>query len=318
MQWLFLNMRRSNNSTVHINQNSIASLSGNLPDIRFMLRSVLLMVFVLLAGSLFAQNLTGVWRGKRTQVSGGCYPEYSLELHVYYTKDNAIMGNAFNYYDKDRFTKINFTGRYNPQTKRLVIIENAVVQYNVPANCIPCIKTYDLNWLQTDKQSLDGDWKGHEMGNSNLCPPGRIHLDKESVSVFPVDVFQNDTLAGLQKGMQLQPREKELVQTIAIDTSEIKIELYDNAEIDNDTVTVFLNNTLLLYKKRLTDKPLTLNLTAFPNTDYEFMMYADNLGLIPPNTSLMVITAGTKRYEMRISSSEQKSAVVRFRYKLEK
>jgi hypothetical protein len=33
-----------------------------------------------------------------------------------------------------------------------------------------------------------------------------------------------------------------VVQT-TIDTSDIKIELYDNAEIDGDTVTVFLNNT---------------------------------------------------------------------------
>ncbi|MFM9909048.1 MAG: hypothetical protein ACKVOW_06860 [Chitinophagaceae bacterium] len=280
-------------------------------------KNLLLIFILLIVGELTnAQNLTGIWRGKRTQLSGGCYPEYGLELHIYYAKDNSIMGNAFNYYDKDRFTKINFTGRYNPQTKRMVIIENAVVQFNVPSNCIPCIKTYDLNWLLTDKQSFDGEWKGHEMGNSNFCPPGKIHLEKEMVPLFPVDVFQNDTLAGLQKNLKLQQREKELVQTIMIDTSDIKIELYDNAEIDGDTVTVFLNNTLLLYKKMLTDKPLTLTLTAFPNTDYEFMMYADNLGKIPPNTSLMIITAGSKRYEMRISSSEQKSAVVRFRYKL--
>jgi hypothetical protein len=279
------------------------------------MRILFLFTLLLFAASLPAQNLTGVWRGKRTQVSGGCYPEYWLELHVYYTKDNSIMGNAYNYYDKDRFTKINFTGRYNPQTKRLVIIENAVVQYNVPANCIPCIKTYDLNWaLGTEKQSLDGDWKGHEMGNNNICPPGRIHLDKEAISVFPVDVFQNDTLANLQRSLKLQNREKEVVQTINIDTTDIKIELYDNAEIDGDTVTVFLNNTLLLYKKRLTDKPLTMTFTAFPNMDYEFMMYADNLGKIPPNTSLMIITAGKKRHELRISSSEQKSAVVKFRY----
>jgi hypothetical protein len=279
------------------------------------MRYLLLFALIIFCLDLSGQNLTGIWRGKRTQVSGGCYPEYWLELHVYYNKDNSIMGNAYNYYDKDRYTKINFTGRYNPTTKRLVIIENAVVQFNVPNNCIPCIKTYDLNWVLTDKQSLDGDWKGHEMGNSNVCPPGKIHLNKEAVSVFPVDVFQNDTLAKLQKSLNIQQREKELVKTVEIDTSEIKIELYDNAEIDGDTVTVFLNNTLLLYKKMLTNKPLVLNFTAFPNTDYEFMMYADNLGRIPPNTSLMIITAGTKRYEMRISSSEQKSAVVRFRYK---
>jgi len=44
------------------------------------------------------------------------------------------------------------------------------------------------------------------------------------------------------------------------------------------------------------------------------MMYADNLGKIPPNTALMIITAGQKRYELRVVSSEQKSAVVRFVY----
>lgn len=278
------------------------------------MRLLLFLLFSLSGLTSMEQNLTGIWRGKRTQVTGGCYPEYSIELHVYYSKDNDIMGNAYNYYDKDRFTKINFTGRYNPQTKRMVIIENAVVQYNVPNNCVPCIKTYDLNWSEMGKQALDGEWKGHEMGNSNICPPGKIHLEKESVPVFPVDVFQNDTMARLQQSLKLKDREKEVVQTITIDTSDIKIELYDNAEIDGDTVTIFLNNTLLVYRKMLTDKPLTINITAFPNTDYEFMMYADNLGRIPPNTSLMVITAGKKRYEMRISSSEQKSAVVKFRY----
>jgi hypothetical protein len=101
---------------------------------------------------------------------------------------------------------------------------------------------------------------------------------------------------------------------LLIDTPQIKIELYDNAEIDDDTVSVFLNNTLLLHKKRLTAKALELNFTAFPNTDYELMMYAENLGRIPPNTSLMIITAGKQRFELRISSSEQKNAVVRFRY----
>jgi hypothetical protein len=163
-------------------------------------------------------------------------------------------------------------------------------------------------------ESIIGDWKGHEMGNSNLCQPGKVSLQRSLTSVWPVDVYQNDTLLGLQKNLKLKNREKELVKNIAVDTNKIRIELYDNAEIDDDTVTVFLNNTLLLYKKRLTDRPLVLDVDVFPNQDYELMMYADNLGRIPPNTSLMIITAGKKRYEMRISSSESKSAVVQFKY----
>jgi hypothetical protein len=44
-------------------------------------------------------------------------------------------------------------------------------------------------------------------------------------------------------------------------------------------------------------------------------MYADNLGTIPPNTALMVVTAGEKRFDVYLSSSEQKSAAVKFIYK---
>ncbi|RYF97356.1 MAG: hypothetical protein EOO02_20915, partial [Chitinophagaceae bacterium] len=273
------------------------------------MRFLLVIILFSLSGAAVGQNLAGIWRGKRTQVAGGCFPEYFIELHITYAGNNntTILGNAYNYYDKDRFTKINFTGRYNPATKRMVIIENLVLQFNVPAHCIPCIKTYDLSFTKNDTiEALIGEWKGHEMGNNNACPPGAIRLNRETTSVFPVDVFQNDTLSNLQKDLNIEKREKEIVKELTLDTSKIKIEIYDNAEIDDDTVTVFLNNTLLLYKKRLTDRPLTLNIDVFAGTEYELMMYADNLGKIPPNTSLMVITAGTKKYELRISASDKK------------
>jgi len=39
-------------------------------------------------------------------------------------------------------------------------------------------------------------------------------------------------------------------------------------------------------------------------------MVANNLGSIPPNTSIMIITANNKRYEVFISSSEQENAKV--------
>jgi hypothetical protein len=277
---------------------------------RFFLLPVLLGLTVV----SHAQLLTGIWGGIRTQNTGGCFPEYSTELHIIFMQNNAFMGNVFSY-DNDRYTKINFTGRYNPLTKRMVIIENAVLQYNVPDSCIPCIKTYDLTFSKSGQADvLQGEWHGHVMGNNQDCQPGHISLSRLTKSSFPVDVYQNDTLAKLQKDFKLQHREKDLVKTIPIDTAFIKIELYDNAEIDDDTVSVFLNNTLLLYKKRLTGKPLVLNVNVFPNTEYELMMYAENLGRIPPNTSLMVITAGRKRYQLHLSSSEQKSAVVRFRY----
>jgi hypothetical protein len=196
-----------------------------------------------------------------------------------------------------------------------VLIESSVLSYNVPAQCIPCIKTYQLSFAKGHEgELLTGQWTGHEMGNRNACVPGNIDLHRETVAVFPVSIPQNDTLAQLQQTLDLKQREKEVVQSLKLDTSQIRIDLYDNAEIDDDTVSIFLNGSLLLYKKRLTDRPLTLHITAMPNTDYELMMYAENLGRIPPNTSLMIVTAGRRKYEIRISSSETKSAVVKFRF----
>lgn len=281
------------------------------------MRVLSILLLTLFTGSLMAQNLTGIWRGKRTQGAQGCFPEYGLELHIYYSNEQLIMGNAYSYVSKEQFTKTIFKGRYNPQTKRLVLIESSVLSYNVPPQCIPCIKTYQLNFAkQGAEETLEGQWTGHEMGNSHACSPGTIALHREVQPIFPVTVQQTDSLAQLQQKISLQQRDKEVVQTLKVDTSLIKIDLYDNAEIDDDTVSIFLNGALLLYKKRLTDRPLTLSINAMPNSDYELMMYAENLGRIPPNTSLMIVTVGKKKYEIRISSSETKSAVVKFRYDL--
>lgn len=275
----------------------------------------LLLLFACCGRLSAAEDLNGIWKGTLTQNPGGCYPKYFLELQITTSTNDMITGQAYDYYDKQHFVKMSFTGRYNAQTHRLVLIENRVLEANIPADCQPCIKTYDLNYSKKgDVEELSGDWKGVFTEKRLTCPPGKIQLTKSLTSDFPVDIHQNDSLADLQQALHLQPREKEVVKTVTVNTARIKIELYDNAEIDHDTVTVFINNKLLLYRKMLTDKPLTIDLTALPGVEYELVMYADNLGEIPPNTALMMVTAGDRKIEVFLSSSEQKSAAVRFIY----
>jgi len=113
----------------------------------------------------------------------------------------------------------------------------------------------------------------------------------------------------------LTKRENDLVKKITTDSPDIKIDLYDNGEIDGDTITVYHNNKVVAYKKLLDKEPITINVTATAkNNLHEFVMYADNLGKIPPNTALMVITTGGERYELSISSSLQKNAKVVIQY----
>ena len=113
----------------------------------------------------------------------------------------------------------------------------------------------------------------------------------------------------------IKTRSNPLVKTIITTMPEIKIELYDNGEIDGDTITVYHNNEVIAWKKGLTDKPIVLNLKANSNnTMHEFVMVADNLGAIPPNTALMIISTGGKRYQLFISSDKQKNAKVVIQY----
>lgn len=279
------------------------------------MRTIFILAAIFSGSLVMSQDLNGIWRGTLSQEAGGCFPTYHLEIQMTVT-GNTMAGTAYDYYDQGRFIKHHFTGRYNAQTKRMVIIEDRLLQVNIPGDCVSCTKTYDLTWsMEAGKEVLQGDWKGIESISRKACPPGRIALSRVPTTDFPIDIEQPEELAKLQNGLNLEKRENELVTTLSLQTPEVRIDLYDNAEIDNDTVTIFLNNKLLLYKQRLTDKPLTLKLKAFPNTDYELVMYADNLGSIPPNTALMVVTAGSQKQEVRLAASEKKNAAVRFRLK---
>lgn len=113
----------------------------------------------------------------------------------------------------------------------------------------------------------------------------------------------------------IKTRSNPLIKTITTNTPDIKVELYDNGDIDGDTITVYDNNQVIAWKKGLTDKPITLSVKADPNNSmHEFVMVADNLGSIPPNTALMIITTGGKRYQLFISSDKQKNAKVVVEY----
>jgi len=111
----------------------------------------------------------------------------------------------------------------------------------------------------------------------------------------------------------LKTRENTLVRRIETEASEIKIELYDNGEIDGDTISIYHNNELIRSHMRLSHRPISVTIGVNPDQPHhEIVMVAENLGSIPPNTSVMIITTASNRYEVLISSSEQKNAKVVF------
>ena len=112
-----------------------------------------------------------------------------------------------------------------------------------------------------------------------------------------------------------EKRNNNLLQTINIKNPTFTVDFYDDGTIDGDSISVFYNGKLILSHQRLTDKPISLMLTLDPDKKInELVMYAENLGEIPPNTALMIVHDADARYEARLVSDTQQNASVRFTY----
>lgn len=109
-------------------------------------------------------------------------------------------------------------------------------------------------------------------------------------------------------------RQKIVATEIPLEGDSIELRFYDNAQVDGDSISLFLNNKLLFTHVRLTDKPYTIKLPVNEMEDTnELTMVAENLGSIPPNTSYMVAILGDKRYNAQLASTENSSAMIRLK-----
>ncbi len=102
---------------------------------------------------------------------------------------------------------------------------------------------------------------------------------------------------------------------LEVNVKTITLNVYDNAVVDGDTISVFYNGKLLLSHQALSEKPIILKVELDEKqTRHEITLFAENLGSIPPNTALIVIYAGNKRYELFASASLEENAVLVFDY----
>lgn len=114
---------------------------------------------------------------------------------------------------------------------------------------------------------------------------------------------------------ELSKRSIETIQTVYFKSDSLTLTLYDNGEVDGDTVSVVVNGKVIMGKKGLSTKAITE--TIYPTTEMgdslQMIMYAENLGAIAPNTGLLIIQDGKDRYEIRFSGDLSKNAAIIFK-----
>lgn len=110
-------------------------------------------------------------------------------------------------------------------------------------------------------------------------------------------------------------RTSKLVETIYTTADSVKMFVYDNGEVDGDTVTIFINNALVLDRYRISEKAKEISFPVSSNGGvHTIELFANNLGSIPPNTALIILIAGKERFELRASYDLSTNAKIVIRH----
>jgi hypothetical protein len=327
---------------------------------------LLLLLFSLFCScSLWAQPLTGVWKGR----IGGQRAEVK-----FVQQGDSIRGTSYYYATGGSFRRYSIRGYRDEQTNAITwwddqLLETKGGMLGVPGK-LPLASAADFNCPGGGVMMLDGKAAPKEESGKET----ELHLDKTAHSQFPDEwdfVIDNymvgandpriiDSVALIAFGqkpkvvapqpavvLQKPPKrgmvsipppppekkpepavdiaaapktieEKFITRTpkhfmdIPLRGDSIELRFYDNAEIDGDSISLFLNKQLLFQHIRLTAKAHVIKLAvADMGEENELVMVAENLGKIPPNTSFMVALVGDMRYEANLQSTEEISALIR-------
>lgn len=116
--------------------------------------------------------------------------------------------------------------------------------------------------------------------------------------------------------IDVNKRKVETIQAVYFKSDSLELTLYDNGEVDGDTVSVVINGNVIMPKVGLSTKAFKKTISTKDVGDsIQLIMYAETLGSLPPNTGLLIVYDGKDRYEIRFSGDMQKSSAIVFRRK---
>ena len=281
----------------------------------------------------FSQDVKGHWYGIGHLQTVQEHQQYLSEL-VLRQKGKTVWG-SLQYFFKDSLVTVALSGSFDPQTRRLKINRFPVMYYLSPTarNSIDCHLTGDFTLMVSKTDAVLSGKLKPDADHKYTVPDITLRVTRSDDTLPLVrneePEIQHDTaataaatintpavVAGISAAAIFAGREKVYTKEFEVVGPTLKLEIYDNGQVDYDSVSLFFNNKLVLPKSKLDHRAIRLTVTLDPALeDNELSMFAENLGMIPPNTAALIITDGTNRYEVQLSSDLNKSATIRLRQK---
>jgi hypothetical protein len=305
------------------------------------MKKVLLLVAVVATLNVSAQNVVGYWYGTANVAGKSSTNNYMIELIL--TQKQSAVQAIMNCYFKNTFRSIKLNGNYNNITRELTLLDIPMPYFastdRVQVDCQ--MEFTALHRVAKAGSNLTGRFSG--LGNYKYTCPDivfdlKLNTDagnqdsillalknfKETYQLWTPSATDTIVQATVIQrkienpviNKEFTERESIVQKEIEVTSDSITIDLYDNGDIDGDSISVFFNGQLLGASLMLSTRSIHMNIKLDTTKEFnELSMFANNLGAIPPNTALMLISDGKSRYEVRLSSSLDKTGAVRIKRK---
>ena len=187
--------------------------------------------------------------------------------------------------------------------------EKIITTANIPINKKPQLIPQQNNQPPSNTQVVT------KKVDDNSLPKNKVN----NLPIVPSTPIEKSVLTSAPSisVTELAKRKIETIRTVDFKSDSLVLTLYDNGEVDGDTVSILLNGKNIMPRQGLST--IAINKTIYITPDLgdtlQLIMYAENLGSIPPNTGLLIIHDGEDMYEIRFAGDLQKNAAIILRRK---
>jgi hypothetical protein len=240
-----------------------------------------------------AQDLSGKWEGQ-FYANLLTVPTQRLSIDLQVSAEGFVTGSSHLYYGNNQYEHYLISGRYNFADSTIFISEDSIIAVNL--NNEHCTGNYALKLkIRRDIMRLEGNWIDNS-SKSPACGSAKVYLEMS----LPPEVPQTKKK---DKNLDRIPEIQKRIEVRHEETDSVKVELVDNAQVDGDVVSVYLDDSLVISKKKISATPLVFYLGFSKAKErFQIKMAAESMGAVPPCTALMIITTRKNRYELTLSS----------------
>jgi hypothetical protein len=305
------------------------------------MKKILFVVLVITTLSASAQNVIGYWYGTANIAGRGSTNNYMIELIL--KQNQSSVQAIMNCYFKNTFRSIKLNGNYNNIKRELTLLDVPMpyflstdkVQVDCQMDFVAFHRVAKAGSNLTGKFIGKGDYKytcpdinfdlklNTDAGNQDSVLLALKNF-KETYQLWTPSATDTAVAATVIQRKIENPvinkeyaaRQNVVQKEIEVSTDSVQVDFYDNGEIDGDSISVFFNDQLLGANLMLSTKAIHMNIKLDTTKEYnQLSMFANNLGSIPPNTALMLISDGKNRWEVRLTSDLGKTGAVRIKRK---